>query len=305
MAGISRPPTNAGPRPREDATECPECGAGVRQNRTETLCERCGVVIDSSPIDHGPDWYSHEGDDGSHVGASLSVARHDLGLSSEIGYGTDGQGEKLSGRKRKKMFRLREMHSRARFDSKRDRNRMCAFYDIRRMCSALGVSKNVRDRACSIFAEAHAENLVLGRSLEFVSTGAVYAACKLLGTLVVPADIGAVSQLDANDAVQALRFLSDKLSLGIPMFTPADHVPRLASELGLTAVRERAALTLARDAETAGLTNGMKPSAFAAAVIYVVSGARVTQERVADAAGVTPVTLRRHAKNIQSAGLAA
>ena len=37
------------------ANPCPECGGHVIINSVETVCEDCGLVLESQPIDHGPE----------------------------------------------------------------------------------------------------------------------------------------------------------------------------------------------------------------------------------------------------------
>ncbi|RLM48887.1 transcription initiation factor IIB family protein, partial [Halorubrum sp. Atlit-28R] len=68
-----------------DNTPCPECSGQVRTNSVETVCEDCGLVIDEQRIDHGPEWRTHDQDQRKRTGAPLTAARHDRGLSTEIG----------------------------------------------------------------------------------------------------------------------------------------------------------------------------------------------------------------------------
>jgi len=76
---------------------CPECDGRVTTNAIETICEDCGLVIDEQRIDHGPEWRTHDQDQRKRTGAPLTAARHDRGLSTEIGRGKDANGNNLSG----------------------------------------------------------------------------------------------------------------------------------------------------------------------------------------------------------------
>ncbi|MDY6765911.1 MAG: TRAM domain-containing protein, partial [Candidatus Nanohaloarchaea archaeon] len=60
-------------------------------------------------------------EDPRRTGSPRTVARHDDGLSTEIGRSTEGTGRALSGRKRGQLGRLRREHRRARFRSKAER----------------------------------------------------------------------------------------------------------------------------------------------------------------------------------------
>ncbi len=77
------------------ANQCPECNGHVTTNVKETICEDCGLVIEEQRLDHGPEWRGFDEDDRDRTGAPLTAARHDRGLSTEIGHGTDAHGNEL------------------------------------------------------------------------------------------------------------------------------------------------------------------------------------------------------------------
>ncbi len=82
---------------------CPECDGVVRTNSVETACEDCGLIIDEQLIDHGPEWRAYDEGECERTGAPLTSARHDRGLSTEIGRNVDVIGSDLSGRKRRQL----------------------------------------------------------------------------------------------------------------------------------------------------------------------------------------------------------
>ncbi|ELZ43754.1 Transcription factor TFIIB cyclin-related protein [Halorubrum californiense DSM 19288] len=103
---------------------CPDCGGTVRSQHHERVYTDCGLVVETDNLDRGPEWRSFD-DDGetpARTGAPLTVARHDRGLSTEIGHKTDARGSTLTGPKRAQLFRLRREQVRSRFQSKADRN---------------------------------------------------------------------------------------------------------------------------------------------------------------------------------------
>jgi len=71
--------------------------AGSLPTRSKRSVEDCGLVIDEQRIDHGPEWRTHDQDQRKRTGAPLTAARHDRGLSTEIGRGKDANGNNLSG----------------------------------------------------------------------------------------------------------------------------------------------------------------------------------------------------------------
>ena len=134
--------------------QCPECDGRVTTNSVETVCEDCGLVIEESRIDQGPEWRAYDEDQRKRTGAPLTAARHDRGLSTEIGRWKDANGNELSGQKRQRLSRMRREQNRGRFQSKAERNLAHGLGEVRRLASALELSDSVRDQACQLFRSA-------------------------------------------------------------------------------------------------------------------------------------------------------
>jgi transcription initiation factor TFIIB len=166
--------------PGDTNSGCPECGGQVRTNAVETTCEDCGLVLDESPIDHGPEWRAFDDDenDPERTGAPITPTRHDRGISTEIGRKVDGNGNDLSSKKCTQLGRLRREHSRGRWRTKAERNLAQGLSEVRRVACADGVSDSVRDQACRLFRSAQDEGLLPGRSIEAIAAASVYAACR-------------------------------------------------------------------------------------------------------------------------------
>jgi transcription initiation factor TFIIB len=84
--------------------------------------------------------------------------------------------------------------------------------------------------------------------------------------------------------------------------TPSEFVPRLASNLDVPDRLQQRALELAREAERAGVTNGVQPSGFAAACLYMACQRShwLTQREVADAADTSTATVRNHRERLDA-----
>ncbi len=78
-------------RTESSANQCPECDGWVMTNAAETVCKDCGLIIDEQRIDHGPEWREYD-EECERTGAPLTAVRHDRGLSTELGRGTDSSG---------------------------------------------------------------------------------------------------------------------------------------------------------------------------------------------------------------------
>ena len=88
---------------------------------------------------------------------------------------------------------------------------------------------------------------------------------------------------------------------------PGDYIGRFSSALRLSPECQSRAIALLERAQNAELTSGRGPTGIAAASLYVsalLHGERRTQREIADAAGVTEVTIRnRYKEMIERLGL--
>lgn len=125
------------------SAKCPECHGRVATNAVETVCEDCDLVIDEQRIDHGPEWRAFDEDERKRTGAPLTATRHDRGLSTEIGRGTDANGNTLFGRKRQQVARMCREQTRGRFQSKAERNLAHGLGEVR-ICRGLPVQSGTR-----------------------------------------------------------------------------------------------------------------------------------------------------------------
>ena len=271
---------------------CPECQCRVEQDGHEAVCAECGLVVAEDAIDRGPEWRSFEDDETerARTGAPLTRSRHDRGLSTEIGRST-----RVKGRKRRQLARLRREHNRAQVSSKRERNQVYAFTEIRRIVGSLDLSDAIRDRACVLFESAQEADLLRGRSLEGFAAAAVYATCRTEGLARTVDELCSAARADEAELRAAYDALNRDLGLPTGPIDPREYVPRFATELGVsTEVRKRAD-ELVDEARDRGIVGGRNPAGVAAACLYTAAtelDVDLTQAEAADVAGVTPVTLR-------------
>jgi transcription initiation factor TFIIB len=278
---------------------CPECEGALETDGVETICGQCGLVVAEDALDRGPEWRSFEDEDTdrARTGAPLTRSRHDRGLSTEIGRST-----RLKGRKRRRVARMRRQHDRARVGSKRDRNRMFGFLEVRRVVSALDLSASIRDRSCVLFESAQEDDLLMGRSIEGFAAAAVYATCRTAGVARTIEEVVDVSQGSRAELQAAYDALNRELGLPTGPIDPREYLPRFATELDLPASVERRARDLVDTARDRNLIAGRNPGGVAAACLYTAAkraDVSLTQQRAAAVADVSAVTLRSTYKELQ------
>jgi transcription initiation factor TFIIB len=271
---------------------CPECQGRLRRTDTETVCNECGLVVDDTTIDRGPEWRSFADDatDPERCGAPLTRSRHDRGLSTEIGRST-----RLKGRKRRRVARMRRQHKRAQIGSKRERNQVYGFTEIRRITGRLELPESLQERACVLFESAQEADLLQGRSIEGFAAAAVYAVCRTASVARTIDEVVAEATATERELTAAYDAMNRELGLPTGPIDPAQYLARFASTLNVPTYLERRAREHATAATESGLAGGRDPSGVAAACLYTAAreaGYDLTQAELSGVADVSAVTIR-------------
>lgn len=282
------------------ASGCPECDGQVITNAAETVCADCGLVVEDQQIDHGPEWrFADETDEPvRRTGAPKTEARHDDGLSTEIGFDrVDG-----SGRKRAQISRLRTQHSRTKLRTKRERNCATGLSEIRRIAANQAITRGTRDRACRLFRQAQADDELQGRSIETLAAGAVYAACRLRAEVRTLAELATPARCSSQKVRLGYQILCRAYGLPVEPYPLDAWVDRVASACDLAPRARKRARDLAQVAVETGVTSGCQRGGVAAACVYEAAQDHPPTKRQADvavAAESTETTLRARWQDLQ------
>ncbi|MBN2095170.1 MAG: hypothetical protein JW727_03925 [Candidatus Aenigmarchaeota archaeon] len=288
----------------EAGLTCPECGSEEIMEdslKGEKICSRCGLILNDGMIDTQQDWRAFDSEDlekSARTGAPLTRMRHDKGIGTEIG---KSQAElfKVSAGKRGQYFRIKQWQKR--LVSSKDRNFGYALAELERIASALNLPRNLQEEVSSMYEKALEEGLVKGRSIEAVIGSLVYALSREYGTPRLMNEICAVSGVDKRDLGRTYRYVARKLGLRILPAKAIAYVPRCATILKLddktqvTAKQYLNKLNLQED------ISGKGPIGVAAAALYIaaiMNSQFIPQRKIADAIGVTEVTIRNRCKDI-------
>ncbi|SNZ15325.1 transcription initiation factor TFIIB [Natronoarchaeum philippinense] len=279
-------------------TCCIECGGSLQTEGGETACTECGLVLSDCRIDYGATPLSFEDEESNRkqTGAPITPARHDRGISSEIGRYRDANGTVLSSAKRRQVRRFRREHNRARWSSKKERNLATACLEIARLTSALELPHSVRERASTYYRSASSDDLIQGRSIEAMVAACVYAACRCGGYTRQIDEVAAVAHCDQQALTNCYGLLNKELGLKALVPTPKTLLPRLLAAFDIPETVQYRATELADVATEAGTANGCRPAGVAAACLYLASTeaeCALRQTDIASVAGTSPVTLRK------------
>ena len=288
--------------------KCPECGSAnlVHDYDTgETVCGDCGLVLYEQMMDKGPEWRAftqEEKASRSRVGVPTSYSVHDKGLSTAISQvDRDAFGRKLPLSTRLQMWRLRKWQIRSRVHSSIDRNLAQAMAELDRLSDKVYIPPPIKEKAAVIYRKALDKGLVRGRSIAAIAAAALYAACRGSGTPRTLREIAEASLVDKKDVARCYRLLLRELDVHMPIADPLTYVSKIAEKTGISGKTQGAAIQILRDARKKRASAGKDPMGLAAAALYiaaVLEGEKKTQREVADAIGVTEVTIRNRYKEI-------
>jgi transcription initiation factor TFIIIB Brf1 subunit/transcription initiation factor TFIIB len=145
--------------------------------------------------------------------------------------------------------------------------------------------------------------LLRGRSIEAVGAAAVYATCRINGLPRTEAEVAEAARCSARAFRNAYHALNRELELPAAVQRPARYIPQFASELGVPEHVWVRAVDIATRAADLGLSNGQRPSGFAAACLLVAAEREafaVTQKEVAAVAGVSAMTVRKQRNRVRA-----
>jgi transcription initiation factor TFIIB len=286
---------------------CPQCGSlhlVTDETNGEVVCSQCGLVITENKLNRTPEWRAYTLDEQrskSRMGAPIRYSHFDKGLHTTIRGYKDASGNKLSGKAKRQAWRLRKWQNRTRVRDSRNRNLMQAMNELQMLAEKLHVSSSVKELAAVMYRKALDENLTRGRSIAAIVAASLYAACRFTKTPKRLNDMVKVSARSRGEVSRAYRLLVRKLKIEMPSHDPLNYVSRIAEKAKISGKVQGVAAKILRKAKRKRITMGKDPVGVASAVLYVacqMKGENVTQKEIAEAAGVTEVTLRNRKKEL-------
>jgi transcription initiation factor TFIIB len=291
------------------ADKCLECSSEnlIHDYDTgETICGDCGLVLHEQMLDKGPEWRAftqEEKASRSRVGAPTSYSIYDKGLSTTISQiNRDAFGRNLPLSTRLQMWRLRKWQIRSRVHSSANRNLAQAMAELDLLSSKVNISPPIKEKAALIYRKALDKSLVRGRSINAIAAAALYAACRKSGSPKTLSEIAKASLVHKKDVARCYRLLLQELDFHMPISDPLTYVSKIAEQNGVSGKTQGAAIAILREAKQKRFSTGKDPRGLAAAALYIAcvqNNEKVTQKDIAEAAGVTEVTVRNRYKALK------
>jgi transcription initiation factor TFIIB len=182
-----------------------------------------------------------------------------------------------------------------------DRNLFQAFSRLDALKDKLGLSDTIIEKTAYIYRKAEDKGLVRGRTISGMVTAAIYIACREIGTPRTLKEIAAISDIKRKNIALCCRLLIGELDLKVPMADPMKCIVKIANKANLSEKAIRYAANMMTEVINKEITAGKHPMSLAATVLYISStryGENITQVEIANAAGITEVTLRNRLKDL-------
>jgi transcription initiation factor TFIIB len=227
-----------------------------------------------------------------------------MGLSTVIGKSDkDASGRGLDTAMRATMERLRTWDFRTQAHTPTDRNLRHAFSQLDILKDKLGLPDAATEKTAYIYRKAQERGMVRGRTISGVLSAAAYIACRETGISRTLSDIAGVSNIKRKELARTYRLLVFELDLKIPMVDPMKCIAKVANKANLSERTKRQAITIMNKITKSGVSAGKDPMGLAASVLYLSclnTGESISQMNIADASGVTEVTIRNRFKDLKS-----
>lgn len=281
--------------------KCPECQS-YRLNRDyargELICSKCGLIIEDNIVDakSEPVFDFEMQQNRSHTGAPNKLSKLNKGLNTEIDrYNRDIHGKRISPKNYVKFDRIRKWHRRSSIVCTSSINLAIALSELSRISSYLGLSEHVKESSALLYRKCLAAKLISGKKIETIVSAVIYLTCRMQRVPRSLFEIAQVSGIKENKIGRAYRFIRHRLDINVPIFEPAEYIPKYIAALKLSGYVQEKAILLLKRASEMKLTNGKGPIGVAAVFIYIAAAIRKewrSQTEVSNATGISNVTIR-------------
>jgi transcription initiation factor TFIIB len=296
------------------STICPVCKSDLLiitdPESGEDICKKCGMIVSDKVQDiNRPEWHNtfdivEINNRRSRTGIPTSLARYDMGLSTIIGRtDRDASGRKIDAAMHATMQRLRTWDSRAHIRTSSDIGLIQAFNELDILKDKLALPDAVVEKSAYIYRKAKSNGLTRGRTISGLIAASVYAACREMSTPRTLKDIAAAANINRKHLAKVYRLLLIELDIKVPLVDEIKCIAKVANKANLSEKTKRQAIRIMDEVTENEISAGKNPMGFAATILYLSclrTGENKTQTDIAQAAGVTEVTLRNRFKELKS-----
>ena len=275
----------------------------------EIICNQCGIVVFQGLEDTKKIWHKTEDfTSDTRNGIPSSLTLYDLGLTTKIGsINRDASGKPIDSMMISRLNKIRYHDKRSQIN-KSARNLVRAFRQLDLLKDKLGLSNAVIEKTAYIYRKVQGAGFVRGRKVNTVLGASLYIACREFGIPRTLREITLINNEKYIETSRVYRQIVLYLGKSIPRISLHKYVEKVGKRAKLEEKNIRRALYLMKKVQEIGLSAGKDPMGIVGAVIYlslpkndekITRKKIVTQAKIADAAGVSEVTIRNICKEIE------
>jgi transcription initiation factor TFIIB len=272
----------------------------------EIVCSNCGTVVIDGIEEIGKEWINPKDNetDKSRIGMPFSLAVHDMNLSTIIGKtNKDSAGQLIDSGMQARMNRLRIWDSRTMYRDSSSRNFTTAFVLLGKLKDKLSLTPSIVEKTAYTYRKVQEDGLIRGRTIGAVLVACLYITCREQGVSRTIDELAEASNIRRKAIAKIYRDIVFHLERKIPQVNCFQCIDKIANKIELNEITTRHARDLMKKVLEQEFSAGKDPMGFAGAVLYVslqMEGKTVRQIDIAEAAGVTEVTIRNRAKELKS-----
>lgn len=275
----------------------------------EVICISCGAVISDKIAETSPEWSvygTNELNSRSRVGMPISLAIHDLGLSTVIGKNNKDFSGKIivDASTRVVIERLRTWDYRTQTRSSKGQSRKYAFRQLNSLKEKLALPSPVLEKAAYINRKAQQNDIIRGRTRTGAMAACVYIACR---EAIIPRafdEVAEVSNIRRKEMWKAYRAIVSELDLKVPLIDPVRCLVKLANKMGVSEKVKRYGIDYMKQVIDSNISAGRDPMGLAATVLYIscqnFGNVDKSQKYFADTAGISDVTVRNRRQELRN-----
>jgi transcription initiation factor TFIIB len=177
--------------------------------------------------------------------------------------------------------------------------------EVDKLAAELSIPDSVKDDSERISDNIVTKNLMGRRPVPVIAASSVYTACRESHTPITLKDLASATDSNPRDIGKCYRSIISRMNLPPPNVNGSRYVFRVAEAVKASREATEMSVQLVKGSIEKGL-GGRNPMTLAAAAVYLAcltTGEDSRQSDVADAAGVSEVSVRECIKAMRRSGV--
>jgi transcription initiation factor TFIIB len=266
----------------------------------EKLCKSCGMIVQDKIYDAELDTDFYRGRSNSNTVLPHSIILNDKGMSTAIADYDTSTSRRFSNRKEhNKIEFLNKIVS----CSNQKRNLKIVIDLLNRIKDKLSLNSFCIEEALSYYKKALEKGLIKGRSIKEMIVSCVYLVCKKINIPRTLSEIAQIVEADEIFAARCYRLLMRELKITHVQFKPAIFIRKIADEAEISERTARESIDMLLAIQNENIFSGKNSLSIAAAILYITCRKhkqKISQARIASAANINIMTLRKRLSEVRS-----